>query len=185
MVRKLLLLLFGVIIFYNTCNAQRWRRNYYGEVVVVERVKKETPPPTVVVINNNDNKCENDVYEIDYNDLFYNDIIETSEMWQQTIHFRFGQFRLDTADYPTIENIAKFMEEHKDVKIELRGYSSKNRGNWDSNYRLAERRLKSVCEALLRFGVDIKNRVELRVEGLKNHQYDEDSWNQCVIIKAM
>ena len=195
MIRKLLFLLFSITLFYNTCNAQSWRRrNDYNEIIIVEKVKKENP--TVIVVNNNNkhnhdnnfhdyNNRQNNVYEIDCDDLFYDDKINVSEMWQQTIHFRFGQFRLDTADYPTIENIAKFMEENKHVKIELRGYASKNRGSWESNYKLAERRLKSVCEALLQFGVDIKNRTELRVEGLRNQPYDEDSWNQCVIIKAL
>ena len=199
MFKRILFLLFCVTLFYNTCNAlYRWRygNNRVSEVIYVEKTKKVKETPTVIVINNTNNKCHDDkefyycdngdeLYKVECDGSLDNEMINVTEMWQQTIHFRMGQFRLDVSDFPTIENIALFMEKHPNVRIGLYGYSSKERGNWDTNFKLAERRLNSVYKALSQFGINVTERVETFVRGVKNHQYDEDSWNQCVIIKVI
>lgn len=197
MFKKLLLIAFGFSLISFNGFSQRYIRCDGGDIIVIEHKVKPKPRPRndkVIVINNHynshysdyDDDCNNNEWcKIDYDELFDGERIKPNEMWQQTIHFRLAQYRLGTEDLPTIENVALFLEEHPNLKIGLYGYASKARGSWDNNYDLAKRRIESVCRALSQYGVDVRERVEIFVRGTANHQYDEDSWNQCVIIKVI
>ena len=173
------------------------KAHYYKEYVIRESSNSRQP---IVIVNNNNNNVvrreysdvncyEDDNYVVKNDEVRLNrneilDDVQHVDMWRQTIHFGLNRYRLDTSDRVTIENIVDYLEDHPNVRIELRGYSSRERGGWDDNFLLAKKRLKSVFEALIQCNID-EDRIELVVEGIRNHIYDVDNWNQCVVIKAI
>jgi OOP family OmpA-OmpF porin len=76
-----------------------------------------------------------------------------------TISFNF-EINFDTNSYKIkpqymekIREFAEFLKQHPDVKAEIQGYTD-NRGSYEYNMVLSEKRAKAVYEALLKLGVN-------------------------------
>jgi len=65
-----------------------------------------------------------------------------------------------------VEDFANFLKEHKNAKAEIQGYTD-NRGSYDYNVVLSERRAKAVYDALLKLGVS-KDQITWAGYGPKN-----------------
>jgi len=67
---------------------------------------------------------------------------------------------------PRIEKFAEFLKDHPGIKAEIQGYTD-NRGKYDYNILLSEKRAKAVYEALIKLGVN-KDQITWAGYGPKN-----------------
>ena len=72
----------------------------------------------------------------------------TATNLQPTVLFRVGQSVVDRSQMPNVEMIAKYMKNHKDAKITIKGYASPE-GPAELNQRLSENRAKNVKNLLV------------------------------------
>lgn len=171
---------------------------YYEEKVVYVR---EKPQRNSVVVNNyiiNDNKREvvrnqNICDDNEYFDLnivnekptVNNQNFDYDDMWSQTVWFKRGSYNnLRNDGKIALDNVYKFLREHSDAKIILYGYASRKYGTYEYNKDLAKKRLYTVSDYLVNVYRLDWSRIEMRVIGTNSAEYDEDSWNQCVVIKC-
>lgn len=85
-----------------------------------------------------------------------------------------------TADrMPNVEMIASYMKNHKDSKVEVKGYASPT-GSEEFNIKLAEARAQAVKNALVKkYGISA-DRIVAKGEGI-GHMFTEESWNRVSI----
>lgn len=85
-----------------------------------------------------------------------------------------------TADQmPNVEMIAAYMKNHKDSKVEIKGYASPT-GKEEFNIKLAQARAEAVKDALVKkYGIDA-SRIVAKGEGI-GHMFTEESWNRVSI----
>lgn len=74
---------------------------------------------------------------------------ETATNLQPTVLFRQGKSVIDPAQYAPIELIANYMKNHKDAKVEIKGYASPE-GSKEINQKLSEDRAEAVKTALVK-----------------------------------
>lgn len=74
---------------------------------------------------------------------------ETATNLQPTVLFRQGKSTIDAAQYAPIELIANYMKNHKDAKVEIKGYASPE-GSKEINQKLSEARAEAVKTALVK-----------------------------------
>ena len=73
----------------------------------------------------------------------------TATNLQPTVIFRQGKSVVDPAQYASIELIANYMKNHKDAKVEIKGYASPE-GSAELNQKLSQARADAVKEALVK-----------------------------------
>lgn len=74
---------------------------------------------------------------------------ETATNLQPTVLFQQGKSTIDAAQYAPIELIANYMKNHKDAKIEIKGYASPE-GSAELNQKLSQARADAVKNALVK-----------------------------------
>lgn len=74
---------------------------------------------------------------------------ETATNLQPTVLFRQGKSTIDPAQYAPIELIANYMKNHKDAKVEIKGYASPE-GSKEINEKLSKDRAEAVKTALVK-----------------------------------
>lgn len=74
---------------------------------------------------------------------------ETATNLQPTVLFRQGKATIDPAQYAPIELIANYMKNHKDAKVEIKGYASPE-GSKEINEKLSKDRAEAVKTALVK-----------------------------------
>lgn len=171
---------------------------YYEEKVVYVR---EKPQRNSVVVNNyivnnnkreivrNQNNCDDNEYfdlnNVNETTIVNNQSFDYDDMWSQTVWFKRGSYsKLRNDGKIALDNVHKFLCEHSDAKIVLYGYASRKYGTYDYNKDLAKKRLYTVSDYLVNVYRLDWSRIEMRVVGTSSAEYDEDSWNQCVVIKC-
>ena len=73
----------------------------------------------------------------------------TATNLQPTVLFRQGKAVVDKSQMPNIELIAQYMKNHKDAKVEIKGYASPE-GNKDFNQALSQKRADAVKNVLVK-----------------------------------
>ena len=73
----------------------------------------------------------------------------TATNLQPTVIFRQGKSVVDPAQYASIELIANYMKNHKDAKVEIKGYASPE-GSAELNQKLSQARADAVKTALVK-----------------------------------
>ena len=73
----------------------------------------------------------------------------TATNLQPTVIFRQGKSVVDPAQYASIELIAQYMKNHKDAKVEIKGYASPE-GNAELNQKLSQARAEAVKSILVK-----------------------------------
>lgn len=73
----------------------------------------------------------------------------TATNLQPTVIFRQGKSSVDAAQYASIELIAQYMKNHKDAKVEIKGYASPE-GSKELNQKLSEARANAVKDILVK-----------------------------------
>lgn len=209
---KRIIFLFSLLILVITVNAQHYRvyhRHYprHRKVYIEHRVPyyerevvyiKEKPKREQIVVNNlivNDhkhNRCddENEYISLEYENNTNNQINTTrnfdyEDMWSQTIWFKSGSYnKIRTDGKIALDNVYNFLSKYSDAKIVLYGYASRRYGTYNYNKNLAEKRVRTISNYLVNVYQLDWSRIDMRVIGTDSAEYDEDKWNQCVVIKC-
>lgn len=101
------------------------------------------------------------------------------------VFFRIGSSVITPDQQPNVEMIAAYLKNHKDAKVDIKGYASQD-GNLDFNIKLAKNRAEAVKTALVNKYKINPDRIKAEGEGI-GHMFTEDSWNRvsiCTIEEA-
>lgn len=98
------------------------------------------------------------------------------------IFYKIGSSVITADQMPNVEMVAQYLKNHKDAKVNVKGYASQD-GNQEFNIKLAAARAESVKNALVKkYGI-AADRINAEGEGI-GHMFAEESWNRvsiCVI----
>ena len=96
---------------------------------------------------------------------------------QPTVIFGQGKSNVDAAQMASVAMIAKYMKNHPESKILIKGYASPE-GNPELNQKLSEARAESVKKALVgRYGISA-SRLTTQGMGATDELFDEIDFNR-------
>ena len=96
---------------------------------------------------------------------------------QPTVIFGQGKSAVDAAQMASVAMIAKYMKNHPESKILIKGYASPE-GNPELNQRLSENRAQAVKDALVnRYGI-AASRLTIQGMGATDELFDEVDFNR-------
>jgi peptidoglycan-associated lipoprotein len=101
-----------------------------------------------------------------------------SPLAKRSIYYEFDSFEIQQQYEPIVENHAKFLADHAQMKIRIEGHCDE-RGSREYNLALGQRRADSVKRALMLLGVpnaSIVETVSFGSEKPKALGHDEDAW---------
>jgi len=96
---------------------------------------------------------------------------------QPTVIFRQGKSVIDNPQYASIEMIAKYMRNHPDCKILIKGYASPE-GPADLNQRLSIARAEVVKQALIKRYKISPDRLTTQGMGITDELFEEYDFNR-------
>jgi outer membrane protein OmpA-like peptidoglycan-associated protein len=83
-----------------------------------------------------------------------------------------------------LQKVARFMEKHKDAKIQIVGYADKDTGNPDVNMKYSKQRAIECKDVLVKsYGCNPDN-IIIDSKGDTVQPFDENEKNRCVIIDS-
>lgn len=95
------------------------------------------------------------------------------------VFFKIGKSNITADQMPNVEMIAQYLKNHKDAKVVIKGYASKD-GPEELNIRLAAARAESVKNALInKYGIKA-DRIQAEGQGI-GEMFKEESWNRVSI----
>ena len=95
------------------------------------------------------------------------------------VFYRIGSSKITADQQPNVEMVAKYLKNHKDSKVVVKGYASQD-GNLEFNQKLAAARAESVKNELIkRYGI-AADRITAEGEGI-GHMFSENDWNRVSI----
>lgn len=101
----------------------------------------------------------------------------TATNLQPTVLFRQGKSVVDPAQYAPIELIANYMKNHKDAKIEIKGYASPE-GSPEVNEKISTARAEAVKTALVkRYKIDA-SRITTKGMGATDKLFEQVEFNR-------
>lgn len=102
---------------------------------------------------------------------------ETATNLQPTVLFRQGKSVIDPAQYAPIELIANYMKNHKDAKVEIKGYASPE-GSAELNQKLSLARAEAVKEALVKKYKISADRLTVTGMGATDKLFEQVEFNR-------
>ena len=103
--------------------------------------------------------------------------VVNNNVLQPTVIFGLGKSNVDAAQMASVAMIAKYMKNHPNSRLEIKGYASPE-GNPELNQKLSEKRAQSVKDVLVkRYGV-AANRLEVKGMGATDELFDEIDFNR-------
>lgn len=109
-------------------------------------------------------------------------VIEKISNNQQTIryvYYNVGSSKIEKDQQPNVEMVAKYLENHKNAKVVVKGYASPE-GNQEFNIKLAAARAESVKVMLIeKYGI-AADRIIAQGEGISN-MFVVNEWNRVSI----
>ncbi len=103
---------------------------------------------------------------------------------ENNVFFKIGKSVIGADQVPNVERVASFLKSHKDAKVVVKGYASKD-GNEAFNIKLAENRAKAVKNMLIKkYGI-AADRIDAAGNGI-SEMFEEAEWNRvsvCTINK--
>ena len=100
---------------------------------------------------------------------------------QPIVIFGLGKSTIDPAQYASIEMIAKYMRNHPESKILIRGYASPE-GNPELNQKLSVARAMSVMTALINRYKIASNRITVEGMGATDSLSEEIDFNRVAMF---
>ena len=103
--------------------------------------------------------------------------VVNNNVLQPTVIFGQGKSSVDAAQMASVAMIAKYMKNHPESKILIKGYASPE-GNPELNQRLSENRAQAVKDALVsRYGI-AASRLTIQGMGATDELFDEVDFNR-------
>ncbi len=102
---------------------------------------------------------------------------ETATNLQPTVLFGQGKSTIDPAQYAPIELIANYMKNHKDAKVEIKGYASPE-GSKELNQKLSEARAEAVKNALVKKYKISADRLSTKGMGATDKLFEQVEFNR-------
>ncbi len=100
---------------------------------------------------------------------------------QPMVIFRQGKSTIDAAQYASIEMVAKYMRNHKDANVIVRGFASPE-GNAELNQKLSEKRAEAVKNALIKRYKISKDRITTQGLGATDKISEENDFNRVAMF---
>lgn len=101
----------------------------------------------------------------------------TATNLQPTVLFRQGKSVIDPAQYAPIELIANYMKNHKDAKVEIKGYASPE-GSKEINEKLSLARAQAVKDALVKKYKIAADRLTVTGMGATDKLFEQVEFNR-------
>ncbi len=102
---------------------------------------------------------------------------ETATNLQPTVLFGQGKSTIEPAQYAPIELIANYMKNHKDAKVEIKGYASPE-GSKELNQKLSEARAEAVKNALVKKYKISADRLTTKGMGATDKLFEQVEFNR-------
>jgi peptidoglycan-associated lipoprotein len=101
----------------------------------------------------------------------------TSPLSKRSVYYDFDMYNIREEFQPIVEAHAKFLLEHKDIKVRVEG-NCDERGSREYNLALGQRRADSIKRAMTLLGVPAKQieTVSFGAEKPKAPAHDEEAW---------
>ena len=106
---------------------------------------------------------------------------KTENILQPMVIFRQGKSTIEPAQYASIEMVAKYMRNHKDAKVIVRGFASPE-GNAELNQKLSEARAASVKTALVNRYKIASERITVEGMGATDKISEENDFNRVAMF---
>ena len=120
--------------------------------------------------------CKNKKPEVDVR------VIEkTNSQLQPIVIFAVGKSTLDNAGYASCEMVAKYMRNHKDAQLLVRGYASPE-GNAELNQKLSQARAEAVKNALVKRYKIAASRITAQGMGATDALSEELDFNRVAMF---
>jgi len=108
-------------------------------------------------------------------------VVKQNAQLQPIVIFGAGKTSIDAAQYASIEMVAKYMRNHKDAKILIKGYASPE-GDEEKNKALAEGRAESVKNALIKRYKIAADRISAQGMGATSELSEENDFNRVAMF---
>ena len=108
-------------------------------------------------------------------------VVKETTQLQPIVIFGVGKSTLDNAGYASCEMVAKYMRNHKDTKILVKGYASPE-GDAAKNQKLSEARANSVKNALVKRYKIAADRIEAQGAGATSELSEENDFNRVAMF---
>ena len=106
---------------------------------------------------------------------------KTETVLQPIVIFRQGKSVIDAAQYANVEMVAKYMKNHPEAKVLVKGYASPE-GSTELNQRLSEARAKAVADALVNRYKIAKDRISFKGFGETSELSEENDFNRVAMF---
>ena len=108
-------------------------------------------------------------------------VVKQNSQLQPIVIFGAGKTSIDAAQYASIEMVAKYMRNHKDCKILIKGYASPE-GDEVKNKALADGRAESVKNALIKRYKIAADRITAEGMGATSDLSEENDFNRVAMF---
>ena len=105
------------------------------------------------------------------------------EQMQRNVYYTIAKTDVDVAQEKKVQDIADFLNEHKDAKVSVTGYADAGTGNAKINAKLAQERAEKVAKMLKGYGID-ESRITVDSKGDTVQPFSENDRNRVVIAVA-
>ena len=108
-------------------------------------------------------------------------VVKQNSQLQPIVIFGLGKSTIDAAQYASVEMVAKYMRNHKDAKILIKGYASPE-GDQEKNQALSEARANAVKQALVKRYKIAEDRISVQGMGATDELSDEIDFNRVAMF---
>lgn len=102
---------------------------------------------------------------------------ETATNLQPTVIFQQGKSTVDKSQLANVELIAQYMKNHKDAKVEIKGYASPE-GSAELNQKLSEKRAEAVKDILVKKYKISADRLSTKGMGATDKLFEQVEFNR-------
>lgn len=106
----------------------------------------------------------------------------TKEIIPITISFKLNSFKIDKQQLANIDNIAIFLKDNPELKLNVIGYADSKTGNPSYNKKLSLKRAENVSKILFEKYNISQDRLNIGAEGDAVQNYEVNEWNRAVIF---
>ncbi len=105
--------------------------------------------------------------------------VSRTQQLESIVTFRQGKSVVDASQLPNVERIATYMKNHKNAKVDIRGYASPE-GSAEINARIAKARAEAVKSILVNKYKISAERISAEGQGVGD-MFSEPDWNRVSI----